>query len=185
VVLLPDSGRSYLSKNFDPRWLARWGFGAETAPPTGTVAAIFTAQSDRAEPLLRVHADSTLREALDELARVPSLNRYDRVPVVLSRRSTLTIAAGDVVGSTSVADLIDSFEFSGLSGDLTLAGHHGPPLPTVGLAEPIADALSRFTDGDLSALVLRDGRVVGCISRAELERGHSDAPETESLTAPV
>jgi cystathionine beta-synthase len=185
VVLLPDSGRSYLSKNFDPRWLARWGFGADTAAQTGTVGAIFAAQGDRAEPLLRVHADSTLRQALDDLARVPSLNPDDRVPVVLSRRSSVTVAAGDVVGSTSVADLIDSFEFSGLSGDVTLAGHHGPPLPTVGLAEPIADALTRFTDGDLIALVLSDGRVVGSISRAELERGHSDAHEAESLTAPA
>jgi hypothetical protein len=68
---------------------------------------------------------------------------------------------------------------------VTLAGHHGPPLPTVGLAEPIADALTRFTDGDLIALVLSDGRVVGSISRAELERGHSDAHEAESLTAPA
>jgi CBS domain-containing protein len=49
-----------------------------------------------------------------------------------------------------------------------LADHQGSPLPTVGLAEPVADALARLSSRDPGALVLHDGRVVGRVSRGEL-----------------
>jgi cystathionine beta-synthase len=183
VVLLPDSGRSYLSKNFDASWLARWGFSGAAAAPAATVAECYSPPADHDETLLTVKVGGTISEALDELVRVPNLSPHQRIPVVLDRRSGVTLAAGDVVGSTSVAELQQSAGPGGVGGDALFAGHHGPALPTVGLAEPIAEALSRLSRNDPSALVLRDGRVVGCISRAQLERGNSQLIADEIITA--
>jgi cystathionine beta-synthase len=178
VVLLPDSGRSYLSKNLDAGWLARWGFGNDTDAPIATVAEFYSVPpAGQQGNLVTVKAGDTIGEALDGLARLTDLDPQQRIPVVLDRRAGVTLAAGDVVGSTSIAELQRE------AGDALLADHQGPALPTVGLAEPIAEALRRFSEADQSALVLRDGRVVGCISRAELERGSPQSTEIESLTA--
>jgi cystathionine beta-synthase len=180
VVLLPDSGRSYLSKNYDPGWLARWGFAGDTATPAPTVAQFYSPPAERDDQLVTVKATSTLVEAVRDLSGVSGLDPRRRVPVVLNRRSSPTVAAGDVIGSTSLAELRDSVDATDV-GEL-LAGHHGPPLATVGLFEPVPDALARLSHTDQTALVLQDGRVVGCIGRAELQRGQPQEIETATIT---
>jgi cystathionine beta-synthase len=178
VVLLPDSGRSYLSKNFDAGWLARWGFGNNTDAPVATVAEFYSVPpAGQQDNLVTVKAGDTIGEALDELARLSDLDPQQRLPVVLDRRAGVTLAAGDVVGSTSIAELRRE------AADALLADHHGPALPTVGLAEPVTEALRRLSPSDPAALVLRDGRVVGCISRAQLERGNSELIDDDIITA--
>jgi cystathionine beta-synthase len=179
VVLLPDSGRSYLSKNFDEHWLSRWGFGGEVAAGVDTVADILSSTSVPDETILRVRAGSTLGEALDTLATVPNLDPHQRVVVALDRPNGTTLASGDITGSTSLAE-VRAWTADGSSGlDSALSDRQGPALPTVGLAEPVTDALARLPGDVHDALVLRDGRVVGRITRAELERGHgSDAAST-------
>lgn len=165
VVLLPDSGRSYLSKNFDDRWLQQWGFGDDVGD---TVADIWSPRADHAAWPLRVSASSTLTAALRQLTNAEDLDPDQRVPVVLGpRRGTAHPAAGDVIGSTSIAELRHLLA-GPVDHDAEVGDHHGPRLSTVGLGEPIAEARARLTEEDSDVLVLREGRVIGCISRADL-----------------
>ncbi|HEX7825057.1 MAG TPA: pyridoxal-phosphate dependent enzyme [Mycobacterium sp.] len=167
VVLLPDSGRSYLSKNFDEHWLSRWGFGDGVNADVETVADLLSSPSGDVQ---RVSTSSTLGEALDILVGVPNLDPHQRVAVALNRPHGTTLAVGDITGSTSLAELRGWTEHGGPGLHAALADHQGPPLPTVGLTEPVTDALARLSSRDTGALVLHDGRVVGRISRTELER---------------
>ena len=67
VVLLPDSGRNYLSKIYDDQWMLENGFGEADRPTTRDV---LEARSDALPPLVRVHPDSTAREAIALLRRL-------------------------------------------------------------------------------------------------------------------
>jgi cystathionine beta-synthase len=180
VVLLPDSGRSYLSKNFDTKWLARWGFG-ESSSSAGSIGEILSPALDPIEQLPAVNIGSTVGAALDELAAA-NLPRHQRVPVVLDRQSRTTLAAGDVVGSTSIAELRESLGDRTIR-DSALADHLGAALPTVGLAESSSEALARFSRRDLTALVLQEGQVIGCISRAALEGALVGAADHDAISA--
>jgi cystathionine beta-synthase len=172
VVLLPDSGRSYLSKNFDDRWLHQWGFG--DGDVEDAVADIWTPTGDHSAPTLSVSAGSTLAAALRQLTHTRDLDPDHRVPVVLDRRSdTAHPAAGDVIGSTTLAELRGLLG-ADLDADAVVGDHHGPTLPTVGFGEPIAEARARLAGEDSAALVLREGRVVGCISGADLHGRHPE-----------
>jgi cystathionine beta-synthase len=179
VVLLPDSGRSYLSKNFDTKWLARWGFGA-SGSQADSIAQILSSTIDPVQQLPSVNVGSTVGEALDALAAT-NLLPHQRVPVVLDRLSRTSLAAGDVVGSTSIAELRESVGDRTTS-DAALADRLGAVLPTVGLSESSSAALARFSPGDENALLLQEGQVVGCISRAELEAARVSAIDRESIS---
>src|ERR1700712_1844915 len=64
VVLLPDGGRGYLSKIFNDKWMARYGFlhpGAGS-PAVGTMLAN---KSGSIPPLIHVHPTETVRDAID------------------------------------------------------------------------------------------------------------------------
>jgi cystathionine beta-synthase len=165
VVLFPDSGRSYLSKNFDPRWLRRWGFA--DASDEAVVGDVWPAAGDRRRPLT-VHAATPIRQALHELATVDGLAEHQRVPVVLARRGDSEPAVGDVIGSTTLAEL-RGLVHVGDRVDAVVADHGGPAPPSVGIGEPVGTARARLAERDAAALVVSDGRVVGCISRAELD----------------
>ena len=61
VVLLPDSGRGYLSKLYNDEWMADFGFLARRRPaPSGDVLA---RKRDRSPDLVHVHPDETVRAA--------------------------------------------------------------------------------------------------------------------------
>src|SRR5205823_1156490 len=62
VVLIPDSGRGYLSKVFDDEWMAGLGFVQSTGR---TVADIIVARGGEVPPLVYVHPDDSVRRAVN------------------------------------------------------------------------------------------------------------------------
>ncbi|MFD0273150.1 pyridoxal-phosphate dependent enzyme [Kitasatospora sp. NPDC127111] len=177
VVLLPDSGRSYLSKLYNDDWLRRWGFleeprtaaGAEptAAGAEATVRSVLAGSGPGGAPgrLPVVGSDATLAEALAVLRGVPG----GVAPVVLARPARpYGISATEVLGSVSAAAV-----------DRALAGGHakpggpvtallGPALPTVGIGEPLSSARAVLGPDHHAALVLLDGRAAGLVHRTEL-----------------
>jgi cystathionine beta-synthase len=65
VVLLPDSGRGYLSKIFNDDWMADYGF--LTAHGGTTVADMLHRKGNQLPELVHVHPTETVREAIDIL----------------------------------------------------------------------------------------------------------------------
>src|SRR5690349_884092 len=66
VVLLPDGGRGYLSKIFNDDWMARYGF-LHTAELIPTVADVLRGKDGKVPPLVHVHPNETVRDAIDYL----------------------------------------------------------------------------------------------------------------------
>src|SRR5256886_3201275 len=77
VVLLPDGGRGYLSKIFNDKWMADYGF--LTAPSEALVGDVLRNKTRGIPELVHVHPNETVREAIDVLreygvSQVPVVN---------------------------------------------------------------------------------------------------------------
>ena len=158
VVLLPDSGRGYLGKIFNDKWMRAYGFG--NAPAGHTIRDILAAKADRTAPLVYVHPNDTVREAIDRMTET-GVSQL----VVLSAEPLVVL--GEVVGALHEEELLEQV-FSGRA-KLTdeVSAVVGAPLPLIGVNEPVATARQAF--GEAPAMLVTDGgKALGVISRTDL-----------------
>ena len=161
VVLLPDSGRGYLTKVFNDEWLAQYGFATgETDAAHRTVGEVLRGKTGRLPDLVHTHPSETIAEA------VAILQEYgvSQMPVV---RAEPPIVAAEVAGSVSDRTLLDAL-FAGHA-RLTDAveEHMSAPLPTIGASEPAQEAVELLEGAD-AVLVQEDGKPVGVLTRQDL-----------------
>ncbi|PVG81714.1 cystathionine beta-synthase [Nocardioides gansuensis] len=160
VVLLPDSGRGYLTKVFNDEWLAQYGFATGGAGDRRTVGEVLRGKSGRLPDLVHTHPGETIAEA------VQILQEYgvSQMPVV---RAEPPIVAAEVAGSVSERTLLDAL-FAGRA-RLTdsVEQHMSDPLPTIGSTEAAADAVPLLETAD-AVLVHEDGKPVGVLTRQDL-----------------
>lgn len=71
VVLLPDSGRGYMSKIFDDAWMNSYGF--ITGEGKRTVGDVLQAKSGDLPDLVHTHPQETIRDAIDIMREYLSL----------------------------------------------------------------------------------------------------------------
>ncbi|MFD4400245.1 pyridoxal-phosphate dependent enzyme [Kitasatospora sp. NPDC058478] len=168
VVLLPDSGRSYLSKVHSDDWMRQWGFLEEESESAGGLRSLLAG----AGPLVAVDAGATVGEALEVLRAVPG----GVAPVVLARAARpYGVSATEVVGSVSRAVLAAAIADGGAKPDDPVGGSLGvllgPALPAVGVGQSPAEARAALGGAHEAVLVLVDGRAVAVLSRSRLEGG--------------
>ncbi|MER7752860.1 pyridoxal-phosphate dependent enzyme [Kitasatospora sp. NPDC097643] len=157
VVLLPDSGRSYLSKVHSDDWMRQWGF-LESSDGLRPLI-------DDAGPLVTVTADATVGAALEALGAAPG----GVAPVVLARTAwPYGVSATEVVGSVSREALAAALADGGAKPDDPVGALLGPTLPTVGVGQSPAEARAELGEGHPGVLVLVDGRAVALLDRAQL-----------------
>ncbi|WP_416874345.1 pyridoxal-phosphate dependent enzyme [Kitasatospora sp. SC0581] len=155
VVVLPDSGRSYLSKVHSDAWMREWGFLEEAADGLRPLL-------DAAAPLVTVAAGATVGEALEALGDAPG----GVAPAVLARAARpYGVAATEVVGSVSRAALAAALADGAAKPGDPLGGLIGPALPTVGVGQSAADARTALGRTHRAVMVLVDGRVAGVLPR--------------------
>ncbi|HEX3613945.1 MAG TPA: cystathionine beta-synthase [Sporichthyaceae bacterium] len=159
VVLLPDSGRGYLSKIFNDDWMADYGFITADAG-SATVGEVLARKSGSTPEFVHMHPNETVRDAIDVLREYG----VSQMPVV---RAEPPVMAAEIVGSIGERDLLDKlFAGTALLAD-RLEQHLSPALPIIGSGEPVSIALHEL--GHAGALVvLDDGRPVGVITRQDL-----------------
>jgi cystathionine beta-synthase len=161
VVLLPDSGRGYLTKIFNDDWLAQYGFptGA-TSDEQQTIGQVLRGKDGRMPDLVHTHPGETIAEA------VAILREYgvSQMPVV---RAEPPIVAAEVAGSVSERTLLDAL-FAGAA-RLTdrVEDHMSDPLPTIGSTESATAAVHLLEQAD-AVLVHEDGKPVGVLTRQDL-----------------
>ena len=159
VVLLPDSGRGYLSKVFNDEWLAAFGFlpGDREEHTAGQVLAERRGPTPR---FIHLHPNEAVRDAIDLFEEFG----VSQIPVVTSEPPVLV---SEMVGAVSERDLLDVL-FKGAA-ELAdpIARHMGAPLPTIGAGESTTDVLASLTDSD-AVVVLVEGRPQGVLTRADL-----------------
>ncbi len=158
VVLLPDSGRGYLTKVFNDEWLGQYGF----LPGRGqqTVGEVLRGKQGTIPDLVHTHPNETIAEA------VHILQEYgvSQMPVV---RAEPPIVAAEVAGSVSERRLLDAL----YSGHAKLVdpveSHMDAPFPTIGSGEPVAEAVAALENAD-ALLVQEEGKPVGVVTRQDL-----------------
>jgi cystathionine beta-synthase len=161
VVLLPDSGRGYLTKVFNDEWLGHYGFPIDgEAAKVQTVGEVLRGKDGRMPDLVHTHPGETIAEA------VQILQEYgvSQMPVV---RAEPPIVAAEVAGSVSDRALLDAL-FAGTA-RLTdrVDQHMSPPLPTIGSTEEARSAVAMLESAD-AVLVHEDGKPVGVLTRQDL-----------------
>ncbi len=161
VVLLPDSGRGYLTKVFNDDWLAAYGFAVgDPDADVPTVGAVLRGKDGRLPDLVHTHPAETIAEA------VHILQEYgvSQMPVV---RAEPPIVAAEVAGSVSERTLLDAL-FAGTA-RLTdpVEEHMSASLPSIGSSESARDAVAMLEGAD-AVLVHEDGKPVGVLTRQDL-----------------
>jgi cystathionine beta-synthase len=158
VVLLPDSGRGYLTKVFNDEWLARFGF--LRAKDGQMVGEVLRAKTGGLPDLVHTHPTETVAEAINILQEYG----VSQMPVV---RAEPPVMAAEVAGSVSERALLDAL----FAGHAKLAdqveAHMSAPLPTIGATEGVQEAIAALESAD-ALLVQEDGRPIGVLTRADL-----------------
>ena len=157
VVLIPDSGRGYLSKLYDEKWLADFGFLRAVGHTVGDVLA----RKGGAMPaLVHVHPDELVRDAI-ALLREYSISQ---VPVV---KAELPLSAAEVVGAVHDRGLMELAFHDPSVLDRAVGDAMDVPLPAIGIGEPVSLAVERL-EAAPAILVLDAGHPIGVLTRADV-----------------
>jgi cystathionine beta-synthase len=157
VVLLPDSGRGYLSRIFNDEWMARYGFLRSEGI---TIADVLAHKQGPTDSLIYVQPHHTGREAIG-LMRKYSISQ---LPVA---KGEMPVAAAEVMGSVQELLLMDRAFADASVLDMAVEDVMGPPMPTLGAGQPIEMAVE-VLEGAPAVLVLSGGRPCDVITRADV-----------------
>jgi cystathionine beta-synthase len=158
VVLLPDSGRSYLTKIFDDGWMFDMGF----LRADGMLAAdVLKAKGGWLPDLVLVLPEEQVRDAISVM-RDTGVSQ-----VVVSVTKDLPLAAKEVVGTLRELELMDlTFRDEGVL-DQPISEVMSPPMPMIGIGEPVARVVECLEQGP-SVLVLDGGHPIGVLTRSDV-----------------
>ena len=101
IVVLPDSGRGYLTKVFSDAWLTRYGFAPRPDQFVRVVGDVLREKSGDLPSLVHTHPNETVAEAI-AIMREYSVSQ---MPVV---RAEPPVMAAEVVGAVSERGLLDA-----------------------------------------------------------------------------
>jgi cystathionine beta-synthase len=163
VVILPDSGRSYLSKVYNDSWMLEYGF----LERPGTRARIGEVQAAKR------------RYGLDvpELIVIPTHEKVGRAIDILERygisqapvsRSEEPRDLSEIVGSINERTLLDRVFRDGDAIERDVAEVMGPPLPVVQRASGVEEMFEDLSRGAEAVIVADGSRPLGVLTRADL-----------------
>ena len=165
VVLIPDSGRGYLSRVFDDEWMAGFGF-LRTADRC--VSDVIDSRGGEVPPLVYVHPDETVRRAVNVMRG----HGVSQLPVA---KGEMPLAAAEVLGSVDELALMDlTFRDPGVL-DTSVEKVMGLRLPTVGIGQPLGLAVELLEKAP-AVVVLSGGRPLVVLSRTDVLKFLSGTP---------
>src|SRR5882757_7849627 len=162
VVLLPDSGRGYLSKIFSDEWMSSHGFLDESAGEP-RVSDVLAHKDGGLPNLVHMHPDETVGQAIEVLREYG----VSQMPVVKPGAGHPDVMAAEVIGSVVERELLHALFSKRAMLEDPLDKHLCPPLPQVGSGEPVGDLMAVLEGAD-AAIVLVEGKPTGVVSRQDL-----------------
>ncbi|MFB8275755.1 PLP-dependent cysteine synthase family protein [Nocardia colli] len=148
VVIVPDSGRAYLSKYFDEEWVGRLGFDVGATETVGD-------DQSRSGTVEFVPSTATVAEALEILGAATAL------PVVLDRPGSNEVVVAEILGSATHSTLTAAPQ------DDPVTAHLDPPLLVVGIRESRSAAAERLTGDSRPVLLADNGVITAILDRTE------------------
>ncbi len=157
VVLLPDTGRNYLSKVYSDSWMLQYGFLER--PEVIRVEEVLAAKGGELPPLITVRAHDKVRQAVDLLHE----HGISQAPVV---REECTDVA-QFVGSIRDRELLERVFRDPDALQADVAEVMAPPIPIVELDDPVESAFAELEQAP-AVLVAKAGQVLGVLTRSDL-----------------
>jgi cystathionine beta-synthase len=158
LVVIPDGGRSYLSKIYSDGWMRQYGFlerGADL-----TVGDVLRRKREAGEipPLVTVEPHTRVRDAVallheHRVSQLPVVSAHDPSTVIgaIGERGLLRHAAQDP--ALLDAQIVDVME---------------PPFAAVSSQDPVREAVELLVGEQQALLVTDDGRAAGLVTRTDL-----------------
>ncbi|MFJ7592668.1 cystathionine beta-synthase [Streptomyces sp. NPDC097617] len=162
VVLLPDSGRGYLSKIFSDEWMAGHGF-LEDAGPAARIGDVLRDKEGGIPSLVHMHPEETVGEAIEVLREYG----VSQMPIVKPGAGHPDVMAAEVIGSVVEKELLAALFAQRAALTDPLEKHMSSPLPQVGSGEPVSELMAVLGEAD-AAIVLVEGKPTGVVSRQDL-----------------
>jgi len=157
VVLLPDTGRQYLSKLYSDAWMR--SHGMLEGPEVVTVEHVLTAKGGDLPALITVLAHDKVRQAVDAL----QAHGISQAPVV--REDSTEVS--QFVGSIRDRELLERVFRDPDALQADVAEVMAPPIPAVEWDRPVDDAFAELERAP-AVLVAKAGQVLGVLTRSDL-----------------
>src|SRR5256885_3136422 len=151
LSMIPDSGRSYMSKFYDDNWMLEHGFVERRVPPPTVLELLRAKHEEETEgpTLVTIAVHQKVGEAIDVMQRYS----ISQLPVV--RDGELSSLA-DVIGSLQDRALLDRVFKNADALREDVAGAMQGPLATVEADASVDEIVTALTGG-MNAVVVADG----------------------------
>jgi cystathionine beta-synthase len=167
VVILPDTGRNYLSKLYSDAWLLQYGL--TDRPEVVRVEEVLQAKHGEVPPLVTIDAHDKVRQAIDVLQRYS----ISQAPVV--REKSMDVA--HFVGSIRENALLDRIFRDPDALQADVAEVMAPPIAMLEFDEPVDVAFETLQHGP-AILVVKAGQALGVLTRSDLLESLAHRPRT-------
>ena len=157
VVLLPDTGRQYLSKVYSDSWMLQHGM--LDRPDLIRVDEVLAAKGSALPSLITVDAHAKVRQAVDVLHE----HNISQAPVVRGEGADVT----GFVGSIRDRELLERVFRDPDALQADVAEVMAPPIPMVEWDHPIESAFAEMEHGP-AVLIAKQGQVLGVLTRSDL-----------------
>src|SRR5947208_3668476 len=163
LTMIPDSGRSYLSKFYDDNWMLEHGFVERRIPPPTVSELLHSKRAEETEvpALVTIAAHQKVGEAIDVMQRYS----ISQLPVV---RDGSVQSLADVIGSLQDRDLLDRVFKNPDALHEDVASAMQPPLAAVDANQTLDEVFATLTGRTNAVVVATDGRPVGVLTRSDL-----------------
>jgi len=157
VVLLPDSGRQYMSKLYSDTWMLQHGMLER--PEVVRVEEVLSAKSGEIPGLVTVNAHVKVRQAVETLQE----HGISQAPVVREESNDVS----QFVGSIRDRELLERVfrDPDALQSDVAEA--MGPPIPMVEWDAPVEMAFAEL-ERTPALVVTKSGQALGVLTRSDL-----------------
>lgn len=168
VVLLPDTGRGYLTKFYDDTWMRENGFYETPAQPTLADVLTFRRGLTPNVPLVvGVTPEEPVASAIQQF------HRYGI--------SQLPVMEGDqIVGSLTENQLLQRFAAGEHLNGQRVRDWQGPPLPTLPETAPVREAYTLLAGGQTAVAVTGSDGLCGVVSKSDLMEFWAQSSRTAS-----
>jgi cystathionine beta-synthase len=170
VVLLPDSGRGYLSKIYNDDWMRENGFLSRFRQPA-RIGVVVAERSGETPTVVAIGCDQTVADAIELLRQ----HDISQLPVVRTSIATpgpngspTRIEVQSVAGSVQERGLLDHLFRSPDALNAKISTVMDGPFPLVDANEEVERVVPMLASGAPAVLVQRDGTIIGVITRADV-----------------
>ncbi|MGB2952087.1 MAG: cystathionine beta-synthase [Gaiellaceae bacterium] len=163
VTVVPDGGRSYLSKFYDDNYLIELGFLERhaPAPKVDEVLRFKRREAGELPDLVTIESHQKVGQAIDLMQRYS----ISQLPVV---RHDPPESLADIVGSLQERGLLDLVFKNPDALNEDVAQAMQPPLAAVEASESVDEVFTTFAGGTPAVVVSRNGHPLGVLTRADL-----------------